>query len=153
MQLVNENIRIARKVSRVYGLDPDGTDDLFQEMMYQLWKSFPSFNGASRFSTWMYSVCLNTALTYRRMENAIRNNQERIEHHDFSEDGNDDEQREHLYSMIAALPPVNRAVVLLYLEDLSYDEIAAITGLTRSNVSVRLVRIRKELEEKAKTIK
>jgi RNA polymerase sigma factor (sigma-70 family) len=148
MQLINENIGIARKVSRAYGFDSEGTEDLFQEMMYQLWKSFPSFARKSKFSTWMYSVCLNTAFTYRRKEGGGRNTISLQEHHDVPEVREGNDRVEELYSAITALDPVNRAIVLLYLDDLSYEEIAAVTGLSRSNVSVRLVRIKKELEGK-----
>src|ERR1043165_7545437 len=66
VQELNQHLGIARKISRVYFHDPDDRQDAMQEMMYQLWRSFPRFDGRSKFSTWMYRVCLNTALTYRK---------------------------------------------------------------------------------------
>lgn len=65
VQHLNQNLGVAHKVARVYFPDEDYREDVLQEMMYQLWKSYPRFDGRSKFSTWMYSVCLNTALTYR----------------------------------------------------------------------------------------
>jgi RNA polymerase sigma factor (sigma-70 family) len=148
---INSNAGIARKVSRIYTRDKNDQDDLLQEMMFQLWKSFPSFDGRAKFSTWMYRVCLNTALTFKRKHEKEKT--ERFaEHHEFFSDADDrgNEMISLLYKAIEILSPVNKAIVLLYLEDLSYDEIASITGLSKSNVSVRLVRIRKELENELK---
>ena len=66
IQHINQNLGIAHKVSRIYFQDADDCEDVLQEMMYQLWRSYSHFDGRSKFSTWMYSVCLNTALTYRK---------------------------------------------------------------------------------------
>jgi RNA polymerase sigma factor (sigma-70 family) len=148
LQQINLNIGIAHKVSRIYFQDTYEREDAFQEMMYQLWKSFSRFDGRSKFSTWMYSVCLNTALTYQRKNKSELNESLSLRHLDIP-DQNNPHQEENvtmLFQAIATLSPVNKAIVLLYLDDLSYDEIATITGFTKSNVSVRLVRIKKELE-------
>lgn len=148
VQKVNENLDIARKVSRIYFDNVYEREDVQQEMMYQLWRSYKSFDGRSKFSTWMYRVCLNTALTYRR--NSRRRIAESLtELHENIPDSNPENKEEAfnlLFKAISTLSPVNKAIVLLYLEDMSYEEIASITGLTKSNVSVRLVRIKKELE-------
>jgi RNA polymerase sigma factor (sigma-70 family) len=148
LQQINQNIGIAHKVSRIYFQDTYEREDAFQEMMYQLWKSYSRFDGRSKFSTWMYSVCLNTALTYQRKTKSELNESLSLRHLDIP-DQNNQHQEENvtmLFRAIATLSPVNKAIVLLYLDDLSYDEIATITGFTKSNVSVRLVRIKKELE-------
>lgn len=148
VQQINENLDIARKVSRIYFADVHDREDVLQEMMYQLWRSYKSFDGRSKFSTWMYRVCLNTALTYRR--NSRRRIQESLtELHENIPDSNPEKNEEAfnlLFEAIGTLSSVNKAIMLLYLEDMSYEEIASITGLTKSNVSVRLVRIKKELE-------
>jgi len=148
IQQINQNLGIAHKVCRLYFTDADDRDDVLQEMMYQLWRSYPGFGGRSKFSTWMYSVCLNTALTYRRKDKKQKNESLSQMHHQIAEtpSGDKSEAITLLFDAIATLPPVNKAIVLLYLENMSYEEIANITGLSKSNVSVRLVRIKKELE-------
>ena len=148
VQHINQNLDIARKVSRIYFPDTNDREDVMQEMMYQLWRSYGSFDGRSKFSTWMYRVCLNTALTYRRNSSRRKTESLSVFHENIPDlsSGNKEEAITLMYDAIGTLSPVNKAIVLLYLEDMSYDEIASITGLTKSNVSVRLVRIRKELE-------
>jgi RNA polymerase sigma factor (sigma-70 family) len=148
IQLINQHMGIAYKVSNLYFTDVDVQKDVRQEMMYQLWKSYPSFDGRSKFSTWMYSVCLNTALTFRKKEDRHKDESLSISHHQIAEEpaSNKEDVTRTVMDAVALLTPLNKAIVLLYLDDLSYEEIAAITGLTRSNVSVRLVRIKKELE-------
>jgi RNA polymerase sigma factor (sigma-70 family) len=157
IQLINDNLGIAHKVCRIYFRDMDDREDVLQEMMYQLWRSYPNFDGRSKFSTWMYRVCLNTALTSRKRSKKDRGESLSLVHHQIPEpqrsarDGDQEEELALLFDAIATLSPVNKAIVLLYLEDMSYDEIAGVTGLTRSNVSVRLVRIKKELEQLLKS--
>lgn len=145
---INKNLGIAHKVVRLYFADPDEREDVLQEMMYQLWRSYPGFNRRSKFSTWMYSVCLNTALTYVRRNRKHRHETVSLTHDQIADQPAEstDEAIALLYEAIAALSPLNKAIILLYLEDISYDEIAEITGLTKTNVSVRLVRIKRELE-------
>lgn len=149
LELINANIGIAYKVCRIYFKEPEDQEDVMQEMMYQLWRSFNSFDQRSKFSTWMYSVCLNTALTYRKKSNRVNPATISLVHNQIPDrvSDNDEEAVSRLYRAIAILSPINRAIVLLYLEELTYEEIAQITGLSRSNVSVRLVRIKKELEK------
>jgi RNA polymerase sigma-70 factor (ECF subfamily) len=148
IQHVNDHLDIARKVSRIYFPDADDRDDAIQEMMYQLWRSYPAFDGRSKFSTWMYRVCLNTALTYRR--NSKRRQMEKLsslhENIPDTQQKTNEEEIKLLLDAVATLSPLNKAIMLLYLEDMTYEEIASVTGLTKSNVSVKLVRIKKELE-------
>jgi len=145
LELINANLRIAHKVCNSYFRDPDDRDDAFQEMMYQLWRSYPRFDGRSKFSTWMYGVCLNTALTYKRK---LKENEPLSGKHEQIAEVTKDEKTDLLNAAISTLSPINKAIILLYLEEMSYDEIAGITGLTRSNVSVKIVRIKKELKDK-----
>jgi RNA polymerase sigma factor (sigma-70 family) len=94
----------------------------------------------------MYQVCLNTALTYKRRNPS--NHEELGDHHleiSTAEESHEEDINQ-LFSAIATLSPLNKAIILLYLDDLSYEEIAAVTGLSKTNVSVKLVRIKKELE-------
>jgi RNA polymerase sigma-70 factor (ECF subfamily) len=149
---VNKNLGIAHKVARLYFTDPDEREDVIQEMMYQLWRSYQRFGGRSKFSTWMYSVCLNTALTYVR-KSTRRKSEPLSETHMQIADAvseNLEDKISRLYKAIGKLSPLNRAIIMLYLDDQSYEEIATVTGLTKTNVGVRLVRIRAELEKEMK---
>lgn len=152
IQAINQNLGIAHKVCRLYFMDMDDREDVLQEMLYHLWRSYPNFSGRSKFSTWMYSVCLNTALTYFRKNKKQKHEYLSTTHHQIPDASseNKDETINMLFEVIAMLTPVNKAIVLLYLENMSYEEIADITGLSKSNVSVRLVRIKKELEVEMK---
>src|SRR4051812_6470012 len=96
LDLINANLGIAHKVCNIYFRDPIDREDVIQEMMYQLWRSYDSFDGRSKFSTWMYSVCLNTALTYVRKNKKKNVNESLTEHHDPIDEGNPDEERSEL---------------------------------------------------------
>lgn len=150
-----EHRGIVIKVARSFAPDPADAADLQQEMLLRLWSSLGSFTGQSKPSTWIYRVCLNTALTWRR--GRIR----RDRHHEPGVDigavpadtvspadyvGNR-ESLERLYAAIHALPKFERAVVLLALDGLAYREMAEITGLTENHVGVVLTRARKRLAE------
>ena len=152
LEQINSNIGIAHKVCNIYFRDSDEREDVMQEMMYQLWRSHKSFDGRSKFSTWMYRVCLNTVLTYRRKNKNDRKESLSNVHHQIAapQPNGKEETMEMLSKAIESLSPVNKAIILLYLEDMSYEEIATITGLTKTNVSVRIMRAKKELEEKLK---
>jgi RNA polymerase sigma factor (sigma-70 family) len=145
---INQNLGIAHKVCNVYFFASEEREDVLQEMMYQLWRSYPGFQQHAKFSTWMYRVCLNTALTYLRKNKRKRSETIASEHYQIPDHGKrgTDENIEMLYEAISLLSPINKAIILLYLEDMSYEEIADVTSLSKSNVSVRLVRIKKELE-------
>lgn len=147
IQMINKHVCIAVKISRVYGKYGEEREDLLQEMMYQLWRSYSSFDHRSKFSTWMYRVCLNTALSYSRKTSRQKVDSISLKHDNIPDPAIDnlEESIALLYDAIGTLTPVNKAVIMLFLEELSYEEIAKITGLSRSNVSVRLVRIKKEL--------
>src|SRR5690606_27602947 len=126
LQLINNNIGIPHKISRIYGRSIEEREDLLQEMMYQLWRAFESFDKRAKFSTWMYRVCLNTALTYRRKAGKDKAESISHSHYEIPEPHleNQEETVVLLYDAIASLTPVNKAVILLSLEELSYEEIA-----------------------------
>lgn len=147
---INQNLGIVHKVANIYFMNSEEREDVVQEMLYNLWKGYPGFRGKSKFSTWMYRVCLNTAMTY--FGKSKRGNFLPLTHeHTKMGDEMDFERKESLGLLnqaIESLSQINKAIILLYLEELSYDEIARVTGLSKSNVSVRLVRIKNELERK-----
>ncbi len=149
---INHNLGIVHKVANIYFLNSGERNDVIQEMLYQLWKGYPGFRGNAKFSTWMYRVCLNTAITY--LSHTKRNSHLPLSQQ-FTEIADAENEKPGdamlmLHKAIENLTQINKAIILLYLEALSYDEIAQITGLSKSNISVRLVRIRKELEKELK---
>ena len=146
LNLINQNLGISHKIARVYFDDPASREDVIQEMMYQLWRSFKSFDNRSKFSTWMYRVCLNTALTHFAKAKRTQAEPLALHHQNIPDVVNTDDKMSTLLKAISTLSKLNRAIVLLYLDGMNYDEIASITGLSNGNVSVRLFRIRKELE-------
>jgi len=150
---LNQNIRIVHRVCHTYfPRDAREREDVFQDIMYQLWKSYPQFKGESKFSTWMHKVALNTAITHiRRSTRTPRSVEltEPIAHApDMNEHMHQEEKVKLLYEAINTLTDIDKAIILLHLEDQDYDEIASITGLTRTNVSVRLVRIKRALKDR-----
>lgn len=155
LSLINQNLGIAHKVCRIYFREEEIYKDALQEMMYQLWRSFDSFQRDSKFSTWMYRVCLNTAITYKKKEQRHTRNDLEATHFQIADSdlGDKDLMINELYQAIGTLSALNKAIILLYLEEMSYEEIAGITGLSKSNISVKLVRIKRELESILKSIR
>ncbi len=123
-------------------------EDLFQEIVYRVLKSYSDFNHKSSFSTWLYRIALNTAITYRKKKRPDffeDKNQSVIV--DKSGDYNMDEDIALLYRAIGKLNRVERAIILLYLDEYSYREIAEITGYSSRNISVKIHRIKKKLHD------
>ena len=152
---ITENFGIVHKVANIYFRNSEEREDVMQEMMFHLWKGYPSFRGNSKFSTWMYRVCLNTAITYlgkRKKTEYVPLSQPELYVADENTHKPDDSMPL-LYKAIDNLSQINKGIILLYLEENSYEEISQITGLSKSNVSVRLVRIKKELEKELKRTK
>lgn len=121
--------------------------DLFQECLINLWKGYGSFQGRSDLRTWVYRVSLNTCISLgrkkkREQQTLPLNVNLRL----FERDGEVDNQYEMLHQRISRLGPFDRAIVLLWLENMSYEEIGAIVGITAKNVSVRLFRIKEQLK-------
>jgi RNA polymerase sigma-70 factor, ECF subfamily len=142
-------------VARAYTLTTEDCQDLAQEILLQVWRSLPQFQGTASESTWCYRVALNTALGWRRKEHRRRAQQQPIlEFEDLSVAGLGSAQQtvqreavERLYAAIRQLPKTDAAVVLLYLDDLSYRQIADVLGISESNVGVKLNRAKKALGE------
>src|SRR6056297_517898 len=154
IKLVEESQGIIHKVCRMYCDDEIHRKDLFQEIILQLWKSYPSFRGESKFSTWMYRVALNVAIQDFRKEKKRKNLiLERVEFREPSINPgteNNDERIASLYRAIAQLDKIERAIMLLHLDEVANEEIAEIVGITQNYVRVKMTRIRRKL---AKTIK
>jgi RNA polymerase sigma-70 factor, ECF subfamily len=142
------------KVARAYTLTTEDCQDLTQEILLQVWRSLPQFQGRASASTWIYRVALNTALGWHRKEHRRRARQQPILAEDLSVAGSDSAQQivqgeavERLYAAIRQLPKTDAALVLLYLDDLSYRQIAEVLGISESNVGVKLNRAKKALGE------
>jgi len=147
-ELVEKHQAIIHKVTMVYANGRANREDLFQEICLQLWKSYPNFRSEAKFSTWMYRVALNTAISNVRKE--IKNpDYEQLRETDKIEDDGSDEMEKVtlLYRAISKLNRIDRAMILLWLEEKNYEEIASIMGTSKKNVSVKLVRIKRKLEE------
>jgi RNA polymerase sigma-70 factor (ECF subfamily) len=154
VQLLNTHAGIIYKVCQLYCRTPADRQDLFQEIVLQLWKSYPKFKQEARFSTWMYRIALNTAITHYRKEQ--RRPQavflEGFEMPDLAASNSDNEDIRILYKAIEQLSAVEKAIILLFLEERSYEEIAEITGITKNNVGVKLNRTKQKLDLIFKTI-
>ena len=148
--LIEANQGIIHKVSRIYCNDEEERKDLFQEIVMQLWKAFPSFNQQSKFSTWMYRVALNTAITqFRKISKRKEEPAEHLPVH-IAEENLAEEKEERiklLYKAINQLNPVERSIVILYLDECSYEEISGIIGISVSNVGVKINRIKKKMQK------
>ena len=146
--LIEQHHAIIYKICRVYSGWED-FDDLYQEILINLWKSYKTFEGRSKLSTWLYRVALNTSLTFQRNTKKhkakVPIDQVPIAQ-DSSESAKEKEQEiERLYTAISQLKKDDRSIILLYLEEKSYEEIGEIIGISVSNVGVRINRIKKKL--------
>ncbi len=138
------------KVARAYAGTPEDQDDLFQDILLQLWLSIPNFQGRAKISTWIYRVTLNTALVWKRSEKKRRKHsvlmtEFRPQQSNCS--GQPEEIIGRLYEAIRELTKVDAAVVLMHLDGLAYSEMAEILGISESNVGVKLNRAKKQLAQ------
>ena len=151
--LENEFARIVREhkgtiytVCYMFSKDEDEVADLFQDILVNLWKGFEGFRGDSSVRTWVYRVSLNTCISAdRKKKRRGETVPLSMDINLFEDSGEDVKQIRMLQSRISRLGPFDRAIVLLWLENLSYDEIGAIVGITAKNVAVRLFRIKEQL--------
>jgi len=150
LQLLEKHQNIIHKICRIYSYDYSDQKDLFQEISIQLWKSYPSFKGKSKFTTWMYRVGLNTAITlYRKNKKTIRGEDySKISELKANEeyDETKDIQIKWLYGKIDTFSEIEKALILLYLEDKKYSEIAETLGISEVNARVKINRLKKKLK-------
>lgn len=144
---MEENRGIIHKISMMYTSNQTDKEDLYQEICLQLWRSFRNYRAESKFSTWLYRVALNTAIS------SVRKDRRRIEtvqldqaEHFVARDSDREGMTRLLFKAFAKLNKVDRAIILLWLEEKEYAEISEIMGISHSAVSVRLVRIRERLK-------
>lgn len=144
-ELLYQNQGIVHKISGLYFNDRADKEDYKQELIIQLWKAFPCFNNQSKFSTWMYRVCLNAAIDLLRKEK-VQPKLIKYDNNDLStisEPNNEiSENQEKLYHAINKLSDIDKAIITLYLDEFSYKEIAEIIGISESNTGVKINRIK-----------
>ncbi len=149
LNMIEEQKRTIYKVCYMYAKDQDDLDDLFQETVLNLWKSFPRYRGDSKFNTWVYRIAMNTCITFLRHSNSrlqtvpitaqVANSLEA--------DEESTSQLRELYKLINQLGKLERALILLWLEERSYQEMADILGISKANVAVKLNRIKEKLQK------
>ncbi len=156
LEILEKNKKLIFKIANVYGKNDEEIKDLVQEITFQLWKSFPDYNPKYAISTWMYRIALNVSISFYRKEksrNKIHLELSHQHHILFWEEQSQDDQLKLLYQFIDQLKTIEKAVIVLYLEGRKNAEIAEIMGISVSNVSTKINRIKLKLSKDFKTIK
>ena len=149
--VLEENIGIVAKISRAYTTTFHDREDLVNDILLELWKSFKNFKGNSKISTWIYRVALNTSLNYKRKKknDALFNHLidfKKVDNLSWLKEQDYSEESEILYKCIDELNEINKAIILLYLDGNSHDEISEITGISKTNVGTRIGRIKEQIK-------
>lgn len=150
LEHIDQNKGILVKLSRMYMDRLHDQQDLYQEMVFQLWKSYHSFKHQSKFSTWMYQVALNTAIAYFKKEKKLLPTESLESRHDIGEEPADyrkDEQLALFYKAVLELNPVEKALIFLFLEGHSHREIASHLGISEGNARVKLNRTKEKIQQ------
>lgn len=146
---LNENQRIVHKICKIYTDTPHDHEDLFQEIIIQLWKAYPNFRGEAKFSTWMYRIGLNTALAlYKKQSKTISTDRDTsLEHIKITNEDHEEQntQIQAMYEAIHLLSDVEKALIMMFLDDKPYKEIAEILGITEGNARVKMNRAKEKL--------
>ena len=149
LELISEQKRTIYKVCYVYAKDQDDLNDLFQEVVLNLWKGFPRYRGDSKLSTWVYRIAMNTCITFLRRSSTRPSTipiTADVAGSLIEEEGKTGQLRE-LYRLINQLGKLERALILLWLEERSYQEMADILGISKGNVAVKLTRVKEKLKK------
>lgn len=154
MDMLEQHIGIILKISGAYAYTQEDRKDLMQDIILELWKSLKRYNGSCKMSTWIYRISLNISMNYKRKQNntfviASLSDFKEKEIASWVDKQNDLSELEILYSCINELSEINKAIILLYLDGNSHEEISDITGITKTNVGTRISRIKSELRKMA----
>ena len=153
IEQIQKHQGILHKICFVYSNSNADKEDLYQEIVLQLWKSYPSFRKEAKFSTWMYRVALNTAITLNKKAALFENHKTQLSgEYEITEVIDYSEDIKILYKAISKLSKIEKAIIMLWLEEKAYNEIAEIVGISEKNVSVKLVRSKKKLAKIIKEI-
>lgn len=150
IDLVNQHQGLIHKVCLMYEADREARNDLFQEVVLQLWKSFHTFRGEAKITTWMYRIALNTAISgLRKKKRSVETEDIHDGHLNLTdgEGGDPEEQFKRLQGAILQLSEIDRAMIMMALDEVPYEEIAETIGITQNNVRVRMNRIRERLRK------
>jgi RNA polymerase sigma-70 factor (ECF subfamily) len=150
---LNRHRAMLVKIAAAYARTAD-REDLVQEIAVQAWRAYPRFERRSKFSTWLYRIAMNVAISYQRRDERTRRrvvtaDEPALERIAGTSEETADERLAQIYELIEALDPLDRALVLLYLDDRPYAEIAAILGITETNAGTRIGRIKERLKRDA----
>jgi RNA polymerase sigma-70 factor (ECF subfamily) len=150
LNILEKNIGIMLKISRAYTNSAHDREDLINDITLELWKSFDRFKGESRISTWIYRVAINTSMNFSRKKKSERlyfaPDLKQFESLSWITEPPDTSHSEILYQCIDELNQLNRAIILLYLDGNSHEEIAEITGISKTNVGTRIGRIKEQIK-------
>jgi RNA polymerase sigma-70 factor (ECF subfamily) len=148
-RLIQEHQLLIHKVCRIYAYSEADRQDLFQEIVIHLWKSYPKFRGNSQFGTWLYRVAINTAITGLRKQKSFITSVEPTDlpSHQTDEAGPEEEQWQQLMTAIEKLNEIEKAIVMLYMEDRSYEEMEEILGIGQGALRVKMSRIKDKLRK------
>jgi RNA polymerase sigma-70 factor (ECF subfamily) len=147
-RLLAQNQGLVHKICHLYANSEVDKQDLFQDITLQLWKAYPSFKGDSKFSTWLYRVALNTAISgLRKTSKKIKKEELKASHLNIEDEVENNEQFIQLTEAIKKLDEVDRAFIMLYLEGNSYEDISDIMGITVNHCRVKMMRIRDKLNK------
>jgi RNA polymerase sigma-70 factor (ECF subfamily) len=153
LELVDENRNRILKVCRVYAWNSADQDDLYQEILFQIWRSLPALKEKQFANTWLYRVAINSAISFVRKRAVRCDRVVYVEHADLTHaiesrqpaEENTNDRLANLYTAIFKLDPVEKALVTLFLEDFTYEQMAEVTGISANNVGVMLHRAKKKL--------
>lgn len=145
LESLSQHEGILHKICRLYRDTAEDREDLFQEMVYQLWRAWPKFEGRSSFATWMYRIALSTALVH------FRKGRPAVEYRSELPEVAIHPEVDRLPELLAVLRPAEKAIMVLYLEGLSYAEMGAILGISESNAGARLTRARQKIKQHFKS--
>ena len=153
LDLINENRNRILRVCRVYAWNSADQDDLYQEILFQIWRSLPALKEKQFANTWLYRVAINTAISFVRKRASLSDRVVHFEHADLTRtiesrqttEENTDDRIANLYTAIYKLDPLEKALITLFLEDFTYEQIAEATGISANNVGVMLHRAKKKL--------
>jgi RNA polymerase sigma-70 factor (ECF subfamily) len=154
LRLVEQHRGIIVRICSIYARQPQEREDLFQEVIVQLWRAWPSFKGLSKFSTWLYRIALNTSISglRKKQTDLVYMDHLQLPERAHEDDQLKQEQLSALYRAIRLLPEIDRAVVMLFLEDHSYEEMEEILGISQGALRVKMARAKEKLKRTIQTI-
>ena len=147
---MEENQRLVHKVCKIYTDNPDDHEDLFQEIVLQLWKAFPNYRAEAKFSTWAYKIALNTAITlFRKREKQpkVDADKEILNLHIKSDEVDEESEKiQIMYEAIHQLNDIEKALIMMFLDDKPYKEIAELLSISEGNARIKMMRTRDKLK-------